>query len=116
DGAGVEGRGFQEVEGAVGAHGEGGAELFDTLLAADGDGDDLLDALALTEAEGFFEGDLIEGVDDPGDAVFLDAAAVGEDADAGLGGGKAVEGDEDLHRRVSAVDAGPPAQRSGAVG
>lgn len=66
-----------DVEGAVGAHGHGGAQGVGTFGAAGREGEDVVDregAFALTEADGFFDGELVEGVKGVLDAGGFDAS------------------------------------------
>ncbi len=97
DGEGIEGRVGADEHGAVGAHGQAGAESFDAVVGADGDDDDFEGGGGFLEAEGLLEGDGVEGIDGELDAVGLNAGAVGFDANAGVGVGDAFEGDENFH-------------------
>ena len=65
-----------DVEGAVGAHGHGGAQGVGAFGAAGGEGEDVVDgegAFAFAEADGFFDGELVEGVEGVFDAGGFDA-------------------------------------------
>ena len=77
EGDGVEADVGFDVDGAVDAHGEGGAEGVLHAGGANGDGDDLGFDAALAEAEGFFDAVLVHGVHDEL-AVFESDGAVGD--------------------------------------
>ena len=66
-----------DVDGAVDAHGEGGAQGVLHAGGADGDGDDLGFDAALAKAESFFDAVLVHGVHDEL-AVFESDGAVGD--------------------------------------
>ena len=99
DAVGVEFAVVLDEDGAVGAHGEGGAELGDAVVAADGEHDDLA-AMLLFLAQGLFNGDLVEGVHDHVDAVSHDPALVGLELDLGFVVRHALDGHQELHRRT----------------
>ena len=88
-----------DVQGAVGAHGERGAQLLLAVSRADGGDDDFLGAAALLDAQGLFERDLVEGVDAHLDAVGDDARAVRLDADAHVVVHDALDADQDSFHR-----------------
>lgn len=60
-----------DVEGAVGAHGHRGAQSVGAFGAAGGEGEDVVNgegAFAFAQADGFFDGELVEGVEGMFDA------------------------------------------------
>ncbi len=65
-----------DLYGAVGTHGQAGAQLLLALVAANGDHDDLLGLSGLADTQRLFQGDLVEGVDAHLDTVGVDPAAV----------------------------------------
>ena len=77
-----------DVDGAVGAHGEGGAERVGAFGGAGADGDDVFDwvGFAFAEADGFFEGELVEGVERVFDSGRFDACVGFVDAGFDLWG------------------------------
>ena len=72
--------GFDE-DAAVGAHRERGADRLLRFRRSDRDRDDLGDGALFLEADGFFDGDLVERVHRHLDVGKLDARAVGLDSD-----------------------------------
>lgn len=65
-----------DVERPVGAHGHGGAQGVGAFGATGGEGEDVVDmqrALAFAEADGFFDGEFVEGVEGMFDAGGFDA-------------------------------------------
>jgi hypothetical protein len=82
-----------DVDGAVGAHGEGGAERVGAFGGAGADGDDVFDGVgfAFAEADRFFQGELVEGVEGVFDSGCFDACVgfvdAGFDLWGWLGGG-----------------------------
>jgi hypothetical protein len=77
------------VNGAVGAHGHGRAEGVGAFCGAGGNGEDLADGVfALAEADGFFDGELVEGVEGVFDAAGFYAGLGFVDAGFDLGWGE----------------------------
>src|SRR5690606_11026903 len=70
-----------DQDGAVGAHGERGAQRVLRLGAADGHGDDLGGLAAPLDADGLLDGDLVEWIHRHLDVGKVNPAAVGLDAD-----------------------------------
>jgi hypothetical protein len=71
------------VECAVGAHSHGGAQSINAFGATSGEGKDVVNfqrAFALAQADGFFNGKLVEGVERMLDAGCFDARACFVDA------------------------------------
>src|SRR5690606_41050581 len=82
---GVEGLVGDDVDGAVGAEGEGGAQGLGEALGPDGDGDDLDVVPGLAQADGLLDAVLVHAVHDERDAGQVDPAAVGAHARLGVG-------------------------------
>jgi hypothetical protein len=77
------------MDGAVGAHGHGGAESVGAFCGAGGYGKDFSDGVfAFTETDGFFDGELVEGVEGVFDAAGFYAGLGFVDAGFDLGQGE----------------------------
>jgi len=85
------------VDGAVGAHGERGAERVGGLGGADGGGDDLGGGAGLAEPERLLDGDLAEGVHRHLDVGRLHARPVGPHAHLDGVVHHPLHRDQDLH-------------------
>lgn len=86
-GGGGGGRG-EYVDAAVGAHGHGGAQDVGAFGGAGGEGEDVGDGegAAFAEADGFFQGEFVEGVDAVFDVGGFDGGVGFVDAGFDLGG------------------------------
>ena len=72
------------VQRALRTHGQRIAQRGLAIRGSDGGDDDFVGAPALLDAQGFFDGDGIEGIDAELDAVERDARAIGLHADANV--------------------------------
>jgi hypothetical protein len=61
-----------DLDAAIGAEGQGRADLLLAALVADGDGDDLRRRAGLLQAHGLLDGDFAEGIDRHFDVVQID--------------------------------------------
>ena len=69
-------RGTVDEDGAIGAHGQRGAQLCLDLGRADRHDDDFIDEAFFPQAQRLFEGDLVEGIDALLDAIGDDASVI----------------------------------------
>ena len=99
-----------DQDGAVGAHRQRGAQRILRFDAADRDGDDLARLAALLDADGFLDGDLVEGVHRHLDVGEVDSAPVRLDADLDVGIDDPFDGNENLHAAIvpRTLMTGPP--------
>ena len=86
-----------DVDGAVRAHGERGAQRLLRLLGTGGDGDDLVCVAGLLHPHRFLDGDLAEGVHRHLDVRGLDPGPVGLHPHLHVGIDRALDRDQDLH-------------------
>ena len=71
-----------DLDCAVGAHGEPGAQLLLAFVGTEADDDDFRGLAGFPDSQRLFQRDFIKGVDAHLHAVGIDAAAVGSDPDA----------------------------------
>ena len=84
---------------AVAAKRERGAQLFLTMVRADGYGDDFFGPALLFQAHRLFHGDLAKRIHRHFRIGQFHAAAVGFDANLDIGIDDAFDGDKNFHRR-----------------
>ena len=88
-----------DQNGAVGAHGQRGAESFLRLLDADGDDHDLFGLARFLETDRFFDCDFVERVHRHFDIGEIDTASVRFDADLNVIVDHTFDRHEHLHWR-----------------
>ncbi len=89
-----------DQDGAVGTHGERGAQRVLRLYGTDRDRDDLAGLAALLDADRLLDGDFVEGVHRHLDVGKVDAAAVRFDADLDVVVDDPFDRDQNLHAAI----------------
>ena len=90
-------RGIVQVDRAVAAHGQAGAQRFFGAVGTETHGDDFTLPALLLDAQRFLDGELVVGRDDPGDAGGVDGLAARADLDLRRRVRHLLDGHENLH-------------------